>query len=401
MPYSASNNLSLDPKTKFRTNFLVGRAMRVRRDCYLLYMELLFMAENRNGRRVVQGQNVRNVNRNVHRTSTSTARRPRRRRFTRIQVIRNRVLLVIGCVAFFWLAYLGVSALSKALFAGEAVPVAAPQSDVTDSSSDVSTDSNTSSSTEQPPQSSESSGVGAAVVGTSGLTAVSANSDSLSASDSEPEPKEEPSSSSSQDTSGDDSTTDGEDDEKEEENTNPYPGPATPMLVNKQNPIPADFAPNLVDVGEGYQFDATGAVALKAMMSDAAAQGINLYIVSAYRSIEHQTNNYNNRVQQYINEGKTQAEAEELTERFIAPPDASEHSLGLAVDFNSLYQSFEETTEFDWLVENCAKYGFILRYPKEKTAITGYSYEPWHYRFVGTNHAEAIMSQGLCLEEYL
>ncbi len=179
-----------------------------------------------------------------------------------------------------------------------------------------------------------------------------------------------------------------------------YPGDGVPMLVNKQNPIPEDYEPELETVYD-YSFRTDGAQALRDMINAAAAEGINIYIVSAYRTVEHQTRNYNNRVDQYMSEGKTEEEAKELTEMFIAPPTNSEHSLGLAVDFNSLSQSFEDTEEFDWLVENCATFGFILRYSKDKVAVTGYSYEPWHYRFVGTNHSHEIMESGLSLEEYL
>ena len=90
-----------------------------------------------------------------------------------------------------------------------------------------------------------------------------------------------------------------------------------------------------------------------------------------------------------------------MTAQYIAVPGTSEHSLGLAVDLNSLEESFEQTAQFKWLIEHCAEYGFILRYPKDKEDITGISYEPWHYRYVGEDHAAKIMEQGLCLEEYV
>ncbi len=179
-----------------------------------------------------------------------------------------------------------------------------------------------------------------------------------------------------------------------------YPGDEPPMLVNKQNYIPEGFEPSLSGIGD-YQFATQGMQALKDMMNAAALEGINLWIVSAYRTNERQTNNYNARVDSYLAEGKTEEEAKELTEQFIAPPGTSEHTIGLAVDFNSLYQSFEDTPEFEWLYENCATFGFILRYPKDKVAVTGFSYEPWHYRFVGTNHSHEIMENGYALEEYL
>ncbi len=206
--------------------------------------------------------------------------------------------------------------------------------------------------------------------------------------------------------SGEQGESDGESDgsgsesEGEDEVDMTYPGDDPPMLVNKQNYIPEGFEPNLSTIGD-YQFATVGIQALKDMMSAAALEGINLWIVSAYRTNERQTNNYNARVDTYLAEGKTEEEAKELTEQFIAPPGTSEHTIGLAVDFNSLYQSFEDTPEFEWLYENCATFGFILRYPKDKVAVTGFSYEPWHYRFVGTNHSHEIMENGIALEEYL
>ena len=91
----------------------------------------------------------------------------------------------------------------------------------------------------------------------------------------------------------------------------------------------------------------------------------------------------------------------EMGERLAAPSGHSEHQTGLAIDF-SLADNAEKTTKnWEWLANNAYKYGFILRYPEGKEDITGYDYEPWHYRYVGKGHAKAIYEQGLVLEEYL
>ena len=99
--------------------------------------------------------------------------------------------------------------------------------------------------------------------------------------------------------------------------------------------------------------------------------------------------------------GKNEGEAKALTEQVINKPGYSEHNLGLAVDFNYVKDSFKDTKEYVWLIENAENYGFILRYPKEKESITKVSYEPWHWRFVGVEHARKINELGMCLEEYI
>lgn len=104
--------------------------------------------------------------------------------------------------------------------------------------------------------------------------------------------------------------------------------------------------------------------------------------------------------------GLNRNQAEIEAARNVAYPGTSEHHLGLAVDIVSLqYQQLDEaqarTPEIIWLTEHCSEYGFILRYPKDKTQITGIVYEPWHFRYVGVETAKVIMEQGLCLEEYL
>ena len=176
---------------------------------------------------------------------------------------------------------------------------------------------------------------------------------------------------------------------------------ATPILVNPTHKIPEGYSPELVKLPCGYKYEKTAASALADMTAAAKKAGYSLDVLSAYRSNESQIRNFNNSVEKYKKQGKTEDEAYALTAAYIAIPGTSEHSLGLAVDLCSLEESFEDTKTFTWLINNCADYGFILRYPKDKTDITKINYEPWHYRYVGVSHAKEIMSKGLCLEEYL
>lgn len=174
------------------------------------------------------------------------------------------------------------------------------------------------------------------------------------------------------------------------------------LLVNAKNPIPKTFEANLEKIDKsGYYFDKKAVPALREMVAGAAKDKIFLTYVSTYRSNKRQANNFNNKVAYYKNLGYSEKKAITETAKYIAYPNTSEHTLGLAVDFNSLYTSFDKTKEYKWLVKNCAKYGFILRYPKDKVSITKINYEPWHYRYVGTTHAKAIMKEGICLEEYI
>ena len=114
---------------------------------------------------------------------------------------------------------------------------------------------------------------------------------------------------------------------------------------------------------------------------------------SAYRSYESQKNVYNNRVK---NQGKESADA------YVAKPGFSEHQTGLCIDITNKDRYFVEgTEEVEWLKENCSKFGFIIRYPKDKKDVTGIEYEPWHIRYVGKDVAKYISDNGITLEEYL
>ncbi|MCL1866398.1 MAG: M15 family metallopeptidase, partial [Oscillospiraceae bacterium] len=111
--------------------------------------------------------------------------------------------------------------------------------------------------------------------------------------------------------------------------------------------------------------------------------------------------NFRNDFNNNVAKGYSKEEAFRMTASEIAVPGTSEHNMGLAIDFNSIHEDFDRTEAYRWLTINAHKYGFILRYPKDKTDITAISYEPWHWRFVGLGNASDILRSGLTLEEYV
>lgn len=180
------------------------------------------------------------------------------------------------------------------------------------------------------------------------------------------------------------------------------------VLVNKTHKLPKDHTVETTPMTgySGYAFDSRAIASLEQMINDAAAEGLDIEVCSAYRTIEYQENLVKAQVAKYVAQGMSQTEAESKTAVEIIEPGASEHHLGLAVDlvaksYQHLEDDQEDTAENQWLQKNCTKYGFILRYPKGKEEITGIKYEPWHFRYVGEAAAKEIMDQGICLEEYL
>jgi len=171
-------------------------------------------------------------------------------------------------------------------------------------------------------------------------------------------------------------------------------------LINAKNPLPSGYAPYLADAG-GFKTDSRCAEYAKLMVKAAANDGVTLNVVSAYRSISRQDDNFKNYFDNLLKYGYSRERAYEITASNIAPPYASEHNAGLALDIGIIDDTFEKTREYKWLIKNSYKFGFIARYPGGKTDITGIIYEPWHFRFVGLYHAEAIYNSGLCLEEYM
>ncbi len=171
------------------------------------------------------------------------------------------------------------------------------------------------------------------------------------------------------------------------------------VLVNKYNYLSSKFVPQLVSMSSKYATYGGASMHPEAyqwftkMVDDAAEQGLWLRCVSAYRSHSYQNTLYTRYVK---NNGQ------KLADTFSARPGYSEHQTGLAVDINTASTSahFENTAQYKWLLENAWKYGFILRYPQGKENITGFRFEPWHYRYVGLEAAKAIHNSGLTWEEY-
>ncbi|MDO4608217.1 MAG: M15 family metallopeptidase [Clostridia bacterium] len=155
------------------------------------------------------------------------------------------------------------------------------------------------------------------------------------------------------------------------------------MVVNKTYALPQDYNP-------GVNTEANNA--LKTMFAAAKNDGISLFVASGFRSYSYQKGLY----ERYVaRDGQAAADT------YSARPGHSEHQTGLAFDLNQVSSAFAGTPEAIWLENNCHKYGFIIRYPKGKEAITGYQYEPWHVRYLGVQHATAVYNSGQTLEEYL
>ena len=178
------------------------------------------------------------------------------------------------------------------------------------------------------------------------------------------------------------------------------------LLVNDWNPLPAGYDSDVTfsTVSGGKQVDSRIIDAVNRMLNDAAAY--DLAVVSAYRPKEEQDILYWRKVKQYTDKGYSDLEAQKVGGTIVKRPGFSEHNCGLAMDVGgsgdyTLEQTFANTPAYAWLMEHCADYGFILRFPEGKEDITGVIYEPWHYRYVGEEAARYIMDNDLCLEEYL
>lgn len=174
------------------------------------------------------------------------------------------------------------------------------------------------------------------------------------------------------------------------------------LLANFEHEIPEDYEIPLANIDETRQFDARAIDDLNKMINTMRGAGVrNVWVQSAYRSVEKQKTLFSNKVAEYQRKGKSKVEAERLTKKVINEPGKSDHNLGLAVDFNYVDTDFDKTKAFNWLQKNAQDYGFILRYPKEKEEITKVTYEPWHWRYVGREHAKKIKELEICLEEYV
>ncbi|MGL4484806.1 MAG: M15 family metallopeptidase, partial [Anaerovoracaceae bacterium] len=175
-----------------------------------------------------------------------------------------------------------------------------------------------------------------------------------------------------------------------------------PSLYNYENFMSQDYVPKLGNVGNKQQMEELAAEAFLAMYGAAEKDGIILTPMSGYRTHKKQRSNFAKYFEENLAAGMLPEAALDETLKLNAIPGSSEHEAGLAMDIVTEDDpKFEGTPEFNWLEENAANYGFILRYAAEKKPITHIDYEPWHYRFVGTNHAKKIKKEELSLEEYL
>ena len=179
------------------------------------------------------------------------------------------------------------------------------------------------------------------------------------------------------------------------------------ILVNKQNKAPTvpvtlvkpDVTPTKPSVAENIYMRPEAARALEALFAGAAEDGITLYATSGFRSYA---------TQKAIFDRKAAERGEQAANRSVAKPGYSEHQTGLAMDIEGettlgtgLTAAFGESPEGIWVAEHCHEYGFIIRYPEDKTSITGYIYEPWHIRYVGVEAAKEITQLGVTFEEYI
>ena len=172
------------------------------------------------------------------------------------------------------------------------------------------------------------------------------------------------------------------------------------IIVNRWNELPEDYSVELTELSNGQKVDSRIYPYLQEMFDAARAEGVYPVVREGYRTEEEQKEILDDKIQTYINQGYSQSRAERTAKEWVALPGTSEHQLGIAVDINADKSKCSNEEVYAWLAENAYKYGFILRYPLGKQEITGTSYEPWHYRYVGEEAALEIYEQGKCLEEY-
>lgn len=173
------------------------------------------------------------------------------------------------------------------------------------------------------------------------------------------------------------------------------------LLTNKFHQLNSDYEPddlkdisNVYSYGENQKLRNDAFNAFISMFNDAKKDDVTLIVNSSYRSYQDQETTYNNYKTWY---------GEDEADKIAARPGFSEHQTGLAVDimtYKANRDNFEETNAFKWLQENAYKYGYILRYPKDKEYLTGYSYESWHYRYVGLEVAKYIKDNNITYDEY-
>ena len=178
------------------------------------------------------------------------------------------------------------------------------------------------------------------------------------------------------------------------------------LLVNPWNWVPENYEPELTYLRNGQAVDSRCYLELQQMIDDCRAAGFEPLICASYRTMEKQEALFEDKEANLIREGYPENEVEVEAAKVVAYPGTSEHQLGLALDivdvsYQQLDTEQENTPVQQWLMKNSWKYGFVLRYPADKSDITGIIYEPWHYRYVGKEAAAEMYENKLCLEEYL
>lgn len=173
------------------------------------------------------------------------------------------------------------------------------------------------------------------------------------------------------------------------------------VLINDDYRLTEEYEPELVTLANGERVAAKMYPHLQKMFDDMRTGNVYPTVRSGYRSYGEQQELFQNKIKKYIIDGFSPKKAKQAASAWVASPGASEHQSGLAVDINNEKEKSSSDEVYYWLQKNAHKYGFIHRYPQSKTDITGISYEPWHYRYVGKNVATYMYENNLCLEEYI
>lgn len=171
------------------------------------------------------------------------------------------------------------------------------------------------------------------------------------------------------------------------------------MLVNRSHRLADDYSVNLVELKNGEKVDERIYPPLQKMFDDMRELGYSPFVRSGFRSASEQKQVMEQKVEEFMAQGYPESEAVNTAEEWVAVPGTSEHQTGLAVDINS--EDDNARAMYRWLEDNSWRYGFVQRYPEDRTDTTGISGEPWHYRYVGTKTAEKMMNMDLVLEEYV
>lgn len=179
------------------------------------------------------------------------------------------------------------------------------------------------------------------------------------------------------------------------------------ILVNNNMGLPEGYTveTQTADESTGKQLQTEAAQSFAAMQAAAKLDGVSLILQSGYRSVEYQQGLFDQQVEKIIKTGENEEEAIIKAQEVVAKPGHSEHSTGYAADiltdsYRVMDSGFAETDAYTWLTEHAAEYGFIERYPRDKKPITGITFEPWHWRYVGAENAAEIKKTGRCLEEF-